>query len=87
MSIGVGDKFFEVIFKYMVEDGIQDILMYEFCNGKIVVFFVVFGVFILICQDVYLLIYVDNVDQFKVVGVDMVVCVVVNDVFVMNEWC
>lgn len=56
-----------------------------FVNKKVVLF-VVLGVFILICLEVYLFGYVVLVDKFKEKGVDMIVCVLVNDVFVMKVW-
>lgn len=86
MMIKVGDCFFEVIFMMMMADGLVFVFMFDVFVGKIVVLFFVLGVFMLICLVKYLLGFVENVVVIKGKGVDIIVCMFVNDVFVMGVW-
>lgn len=58
----------------------------ELFFGKNVVVFLFLGVFILICFFIYLFCYNVLVKKFVKYGIDEIVCVLVNDIFVMNVW-
>lgn len=82
----VGSILFEVLFGYIKDGKMIDLCINEIFGDKCVVVFVVLGVFILICLQVYLFGYVVLVDKIKVKGVDIIVCLSVNDVYVMDVW-
>ena len=54
--------------------------------GKRVVLFAVPGAFTPTCSQAHLPGYVAKADEFKAKGVDSIVCVAVNDAFVMDAW-
>jgi Peroxiredoxin len=55
-------------------------------SGKKVVLFAVPGAFTPTCSEAHLPGYVALADQIKAKGVDLIVCVSVNDAYVMKAW-
>ena len=86
MTIQVGDSIPEVTLKTMGEKGPQDISTGEIFSGKKVVMFAVPGAFTPTCSAAHLPSFVANADKIKAKGVDSIVCVAVNDAFVMDAW-
>ncbi|MEX0943254.1 MAG: peroxiredoxin [Pseudomonadales bacterium] len=86
MTVQVGDQIPEATLKVMGEKGPQDLTTKELFGGKKVVLFAVPGAFTPTCSAAHLPGYVVNADKFKEQGVDAVVCVSVNDAFVMDAW-
>ncbi len=86
MSIQVGDTLPVVTLKVMGEKGPQDISTGEIFSGKKVVLFAVPGAFTPGCSVTHLPGYVVNADKIKAKGVDTIVCMSVNDAFVMDAW-
>jgi|TARA_B100000519_G_scaffold185502_1_gene180723 peroxiredoxin len=86
MTIQVGDSIPEVTLKTMGEKGPQDITTGEIFSGKKVVMFAVPGAFTPTCSAAHLPGFVVNADKIKAKGVDNIVCVAVNDAFVMDAW-
>ena len=70
----------------MGEKGPQDISSEEIFAGKKVVLFAVPGAFTPGCTVTHLPGYVVQADKIKAKGVDSIVCVAVNDAFVMDAW-
>lgn len=58
----------------------------ELCNGKTVILFAVPGAFTPGCSKTHLPGYVNSAEDLKSKGVDEIVCVSVNDAFVMAAW-
>ena len=58
----------------------------ELFGGKKVVLFAVPGAYTPTCSEAHLPGYVVNADEIKAKGVDSIVCVAVNDAFVMDAW-
>ena len=44
------------------------------------------GAFTSVCSSKHLPGYLNNIDRFKSKGIDLIVCIAVNDPFVMNAW-
>lgn len=86
MSIQVGDKFPAVTIKRLGENGMEEVNTGELFAGKKVVLFGVPGAYTPTCHKKHLPGYVANADAIKAKGVDEIVCLSVNDPFVMNEW-
>lgn len=86
MSIQTGDKIPACTLKYPGAEGPADITTDEIFAGKKVVLFAVPGAFTPGCSMTHLPGYVVNADKIKAAGVDTIVCMSVNDAFVMDAW-
>ncbi|MEX0619416.1 MAG: peroxiredoxin [Pseudohongiellaceae bacterium] len=86
MSIKEGDKIPSVTLKTMGSQGPEDIATDQIFNGKKVVLFAVPGAFTPGCSKAHLPGFVVNADKIKAKGVDAIVCLAVNDAFVMDAW-
>jgi peroxiredoxin len=86
MTIAVGDKIPECTLHVMAENGPAPLTTAELFDGKKVVFFAVPGAFTPGCSMTHLPGYVANADKIKAKGVDSIVCMSVNDAFVMGAW-
>jgi peroxiredoxin len=86
MTINVGDKIPEGAFTVMGNEGPQPLSTTEIFDGKKVVLFAVPGAFTPGCSMTHLPGFVVKADEIKSKGVDAIVCVAVNDVFVMDAW-
>ena len=86
MSVQVGDQIPDVTLKVMGEKGPVDATTKELFGGKKVVLFAVPGAFTPTCSAAHLPGFVVNADKIKAKGVDSIICVSVNDAFVMDAW-
>ena len=86
MTIQVGDKIPQATMKEMGDKGPQDMTTDDLFAGKKVVLFALPGAFTPTCSAAHLPGYVANADKIKAKGVDSVVCLSVNDAFVMSAW-
>lgn len=86
MTIKVGDQMPTGSLKVMGAEGPSDLTISELCDGKKVVIFAVPGAFTPGCSVTHLPGFVVNADKIKAQGVDSIVCLAVNDVFVMDAW-
>tara|TARA_R110001583_G_scaffold2233_12_gene16448 strand:- start:3315 stop:3791 length:477 start_codon:yes stop_codon:yes gene_type:complete len=84
--IQVNDKIPSVILKIFGEKGPEDISSESLFSGKNVVLFAVPGAFTPGCSNTHLPGYVVNADKIKAKGVDSIICMSVNDAFVMHAW-
>ena len=86
MTIAIGDRLPEANFRVMGPDGIKTLTTGEVFGGKKVVLFAVPGAFTPTCHLKHLPGFIQSADEFKTLGVDTVVCVAVNDPFVLGAW-
>jgi peroxiredoxin len=86
MTIAKGDSLPETTFRFMGPDGIESLSTKDVFAGKKVVLFAVPGAFTPTCHIKHLPGFIEMADEFKRLGVDSVVCVAVNDPFVLAAW-
>ena len=86
MAIQVGDKIPSVDLQHMGADGIETINSKDLFAGKKVVLFALPGAFTPTCSASHLPGYVVHSDDILARGVDAIVCLSVNDAFVMDAW-
>ena len=76
----------EVTFKVREGDAWKDVATKDLFAGKKVILFALPGAFTPTCSSAHLPRYNELAKTFKECGVDDVICLSVNDTFVMNEW-
>ncbi len=90
-----GTRVPDVVFKTRVRDESvggenpfrwQDVTTEEIFGGKKVVLFGLPGAFTPTCSSTHLPGYEAHYDEFKKLGIDEVICLSVNDAFVMYQW-
>jgi len=86
MTIQIGEKIPAVDVQYMGQDGVETVNTSELFAGKKVVLFALPGAFTPTCSASHLPGYVVNADALKAKGADLIVCLSVNDAFVMDAW-
>ena len=86
MSIQVGDKIPSVILQQKIDDSVSDISTDEIFSGKKVALFALPGAFTPTCSAAHLPGYVIKADELKDKGIDLIVCLSVNDAHVMKAW-
>jgi peroxiredoxin len=86
MTIKVGDKIPACTLKTMGEKGPVSITTAELFDNKKVVMFAVPGAFTPGCSLTHLPGFVVHADAIKAKGVDSIICMSVNDAFVMDAW-
>jgi peroxiredoxin len=87
MAIKVGDSLpADLKLKEMGEGGPKDVTVGEIFKGKKVVLFAVPGAFTPTCSMKHLPGFLEQASALKTKGVDEIVCLSVNDAFVMGAW-
>lgn len=86
MTIAVGDKVPSVDLYRMGEKGPETVAATELFAHRKTVLFAVPGAFTPTCSQAHLPGYVVKADEFRSKGVDQIVCLSVNDAFVMDAW-
>ncbi len=86
MAIQVGDKIPAVDFQHMADGGIETINSEDLFGGKKVALFALPGAYTPTCSASHLPGYVVASDDLFAKGIDLIVCLSVNDAFVMDAW-
>ncbi len=86
MTIQVGDSIPSMKLMQGTADGPKEISTDDIFKGKKVVLFAVPGAFTPTCSAKHLPGFVQNAAAFAAKGVDSIVCLAVNDAFVMGAW-
>lgn len=86
MTIKVGDKIPSATLHVVGPGGPQATTTEELFSGKRVVLFAVPGAFTPTCSVQHLPGFVEKAEEIKSKGVDSIICLAVNDPFVMGAW-
>lgn len=81
-----GQKVPDVTFRVRRDNQWIDITTQDLFKGKTVIVFALPGAFTPTCSSTHLPGYNELASSFKANGVDDIICISVNDTFVMNEW-
>lgn len=85
-TIKVGDSIPSMKLMMATPEGPKEVSTDEIFKGKTVALFAVPGAFTPTCSAKHLPGFVQNADALKAKGVDTIVCLAVNDAFVMGAW-
>ena len=86
MTIKVGDKIPSVTLKHLGEDGMEDLSTDDLLRDKKTVLFAVPGAFTPTCSAQHVPGFLTHASEIKGKGVDQIICLSVNDAFVMDAW-
>src|SRR6185436_13589555 len=87
MAIKVGEAVpFDLKLKEMGDSGPRDVSLGELCKGRKVVLFAVPGAFTPTCSMKHLPGFLEQASAIRAKGIDEIVCLSVNDAFVMGAW-
>ncbi|MFD3188696.1 peroxiredoxin [Sedimentitalea sp. HM32M-2] len=86
MTISTGEKLPEANLVQMGDDGPAPVSLADKTKGRKVVLFAVPGAFTPTCHSAHMPSFIRTKEQFQGKGVDEIICVSVNDPFVMQAW-
>lgn len=86
MTIATGQKLPRIDLYMMGGEGPEKVTTDELFTGKKTVLFALPGAFTPTCSQAHLPGYVVKCDELRAKGVDQIVCLSVNDAFVMDAW-
>ena len=86
MTLAVGDRLPDATLIKMGAEGPEQVQMADLTKGRKVVIFAVPGAYTPTCHSAHMPSFVRTRDQFADKGIDAVICVSVNDPFVMDAW-
>ncbi len=86
MAISVGKRLPEATLIKNVDDGFEEVSLAEYVKGRKVVVFALPGAFTGVCNTSHLPSFIRTAGAFSEKGVDEIICISVNDPFVMGAW-
>ena len=86
MPISIGDPLPDVSFSKICNGALETISVEKLAKGKKLVIFGLPGAFTPACSAAHVPSFIRTADAFRAKGVDHIVCVSVNDPFVMAAW-
>ena len=86
MAISQGDQLPEATMVQIGAEGPEQVSLSEKLSGRKVVIFAVPGAYTPTCHSAHVPSFIRTKDQFDAKGVDEIICVSVNDPFVMKAW-
>jgi peroxiredoxin len=86
MTIQVGQKIPSVCLKIVNSEGVKEVSTLELFNDKKSIVFGLPGAFTPVCSARHVPDFASNKDVLQKAGIDQIVCLSVNDAFVMKAW-
>jgi peroxiredoxin len=86
MTLSVGDRLPDATLVRMGDEGPEQVQLSEVLKGRKVVLFALPGAFTGPCTTAHLPSFIRTADDFRAKGVDEIVCLSVNDPFVLKAW-
>lgn len=86
MTIKPGEKLPDVQLMHLTDAGPSPISTEELFGGKTVAMFAVPGAFTPTCSNQHLPGFIEKSEELRSAGVDTIICLSVNDAFVMGAW-
>lgn len=86
MTLSVGDRLPDATLSRLGANGPENVSVAELTKGRKVVIFAVPGAFTPTCHSAHMPGFIHAKDAFAAKGVDEIVCLAVNDIFVMSHW-
>jgi glutaredoxin/glutathione-dependent peroxiredoxin len=86
MTISVGDRLPEATLIKLGDNGPEAVSLSATTKGRKVVIFAVPGAYTGVCTTAHVPSFIRTRDKFAAKGVDEIICVSVNDPFVMKAW-
>ena len=86
MVISTGEKLPDATVVRRGNDGPESVALADLLKGRKVVIFAVPGAFTPTCHSAHVPSFIRTKDQFAAKGVDEIICISVNDPFVMKAW-
>lgn len=86
MPIAIGDTLPDATFSRIGENGPEQVALSDLTKGRKVAIFAVPGAFTPTCHSAHVPSFIRTKDQFAAKGVDEIICISVNDPFVMKAW-
>lgn len=86
MTITLGNPFPDATLIRSTDDGFESVALADYVKGRKVALFALPGAYTGTCNTVHLPSFVRTADDLRAAGIDEVICVAVNDPFVMKTW-
>ena len=86
MSISTGDKIPSATLTSMGDDGPEQVSLDGKVKGRKVVIFAVPGAYTGVCHNAHVPSFIRSIEALKGKGVEEVICISVNDPFVLKAW-
>ena len=86
MTLSVGDTLPDANLLLITEDGPASVSLSEKTRGRKVIIFGLPGAYTSTCTSAHVPSFMRTKDQFDAKGVDEIICISVNDPFVMDAW-
>jgi glutaredoxin/glutathione-dependent peroxiredoxin len=86
MTLAVGERLPEATLVRMGEKGPELVELSDVLKGRTIVLFALPGAYTGPCSTIHVPSFVRTADEFRARGVDEIVCVAVNDPFVLKAW-
>lgn len=86
MTIAIGDTLPEADFLEMGPDGPTDVSSRAIFDARRIALFAVPGAFTGVCSTQHMPSFVRVADEMRAKGIDEIVCIAVNDPFVLDAW-